>query len=147
MSVLIVGGAGFIGAYLTRRLLRDAVRVVVLDSAFSNVIHEVLTPEELGEVTLVSGDVNSLRDLGHVIREHGVRRLVNLASLLHPVCDHNPPKALAVNVDGQLAVLEAARLWNLEKVVWASSVVVFGDRTHQLVLPVPNDAPHHPVSV
>ncbi len=147
MATLITGGTGFIGAYVSRQLVRRGERVVTFDNLPSNVIHQLLTPDELAEVTMTTGDVTRLADLGHVILEHKIDRVLHLASLLHPVCDQNPPRAIEVNLQGQATVLEAARLWNLKKVVWASSVVVFGDRTKYREPVLPNDAPHHPVSI
>lgn len=145
MTVLITGGTGFIGAYVARRLIQDGQRVVTLDNLPSNVINAVLAPEELDQIRLVTGDVSSLRDVGHAIRDNGVRRVVHLPSLLHPASNENPPLAIQVNVQGQATILEAARLFDLEKVVWASSVVVFGSRGSHAEQVLPNDAPHHPV--
>lgn len=145
MSVLITGGTGFIGAYVARRLIRDGRKVVTLDNLPSNVIHGVLTPGELSQVRFVTGDVSSLRDVGHAIRDNGVNRIVHLPSLLHPASNENPPLAIRVNVQGQATILEAARLFELEKIVWASSVVVFGSRSSHAARVLPNDAPHHPV--
>ncbi|MDR7427267.1 MAG: NAD(P)-dependent oxidoreductase [Armatimonadota bacterium] len=122
MGVLITGGTGFIGAHLARRLVRAGQKVVLLDPSPVNVLQEILTPEELGAVIVVPGHAESLRDLGEAIRTHRVDRIAHLASLLHPACDLNPPQAVQVNVGSHLAVLEAARLWDLKKVVWASSV-------------------------
>lgn len=147
MSVLITGGSGFIGAYTARQLLQSGHKVVTFDSAPSNVIHEVLTPEERAEIHMVTGDVTSLRDLGHAVREHGIRRVIHLASLLHPASGHNPPLAIDVNIRGQAEVLEAARLFELERVVWASTVVIFGPRAAYSQARLPNDAPHRPLNL
>jgi nucleoside-diphosphate-sugar epimerase len=147
MSVLITGGTGFIGAHVARRLLTAGHDVVTLDNLPSNVIHEVLTPAEMAQVETTVGDVTSLRDIGHVIHRHDVDRVIHLASMLHPASNENPPLAIQVNLQGQAAVLEAAHLFGLRKVVWTSSVVVFGDRSQHDSLPLPNDAPHHPGSI
>lgn len=147
MSVLITGGTGFIGAYVARLLVQAGREVVTLDPLPGNVIRDVLAPEELAQVRIVTGDVASLGDVAHAIREHRVDRVVHLASLLHPAADENPALALRVNVEGQLTLLEAARLFDLRKIVWASSVVVFGGRASHPEPVLPNDAPHHPVSI
>ncbi|WP_273846769.1 NAD-dependent epimerase/dehydratase family protein [Rubrobacter calidifluminis] len=147
MSVLITGGAGFIGAYVARVLLGSDRRVITLDPLPSNVIHTVLTPEEISRISFERGDVSSLRDLAHVIQKHGVERVIHLASLLHPACSENPPLAIRVNIQGQTNVLEAARLFGLKKVVWASSAVVFGSRQFHPERPLPDDAPHHPANL
>lgn len=132
---------------MARRLVRSGREVVTLDNLPSNVIHNLLTDEELGQVRFVTGNVSSLRDVGYAIREHGVDRVIHLASLLHPASNENPPLAIHVNIGGQATILEAARLFGLEKVVWASSVVVFGDRALYPRIPLPDDAPHHPIHV
>ncbi|MGH3344643.1 MAG: NAD-dependent epimerase/dehydratase family protein [Carbonactinosporaceae bacterium] len=146
-SVLVTGGTGFIGAYVARCLIRSGHGVATLDNLPSNVIHDVLSPAELERVRSFTGDVSSLRDVAHVIRETGADRVIHLASLLHPAADENPPLAVQVNVQGQATILEAARLLGVRKVVWASSVVVFGPRSRHPALPLPNDAPHHPVTL
>ncbi|MGH3327404.1 MAG: NAD-dependent epimerase/dehydratase family protein [Streptomycetales bacterium] len=145
--VLVTGGTGFIGAYVARSLIRSGQRVATLDNVASNVIHDVLTPAELTQVDRFTGDVSSLRDVAHVIQAAGAERVIHLASLLHPAADENPPLAVQVNVQGQATILEAARLLGVRKVVWASSVVVFGGRSRHPALPLPNDAPHHPVNL
>lgn len=147
MSVLVTGGTGFIGAYVARRLVQEGEKVVTLDNLPSNVINKVLAPEELERVRPVTGDVSSLRDVAHAIRDNRVDRVIHLASLLHPASNENPPLAIKVNVQGQATILEAARLLDLKKVVWASSVVVFGGRSSHTQRLLPNDAPHHPVNL
>lgn len=147
MSVLITGGTGFIGAYVARELIRAGQRVVTLDNLPSNVIHNVLDPEEIAEVRFATGDVSSLRDVALAVHDNEVDRIVHLASLLHPAADQNPPLAIQVNVQGQTTILEAARLFRIKKIVWASSVVVFGGRSSHARRILPNDAPHHPVNL
>lgn len=147
MSVLITGGSGFIGAYVARRLIQDGRRVVTLDNLPSNVIHNVLTPEEISQVHFATGDVSSFGDVAHAICDNGVDRVVHLASLLHPASNENPPLAVQVNIQGQTTILEAARVFDLKKIVWASSVVVFGSRDSHAQRVLPNDATHHPVNL
>lgn len=147
MAVLITGGTGFIGAYVARQLIRAGRQVVTLDPLPGNVIDKVLTPEERSEVRRVAGDVSAFRDVAQAVLDNGVDRVIHLASLLHPTSDEHPSLAVQVNVQGQVTILEAARLLGLKKVVWASSVVVYGSRSSHAQRVLPNDAPHHPVSV
>lgn len=146
-SVLITGGTGFIGAYVARELVRAGRRVATLDPMRGNVIDTVLTREELAEVNFVTGDAASFRDVTQAIRDNKVDRVIHLASLLHPAADENPSLAVHVNVQGQITILEAARLLELTKVVWASSVVVFGPRSAHSDRVLSNDAAHHPVNI
>lgn len=147
MSVLITGGTGFIGAYVARRLIQEGKEVITLDTIPSNVINTVLAPEEISQVKFVTGDVSSFRDVAHAIHANKVDKIIHLASLLHPASDENPPLAIQVNIQGQATILEAARIFDLKKVVWASSVVVFGSRESHPHQVLPNDAVHHPVNL
>lgn len=146
-TVLITGGTGFIGAYVARELIRSGRNVATLDPLHGNVIDKVLTREERQEVHCVTGDVANFRDVAEAICTYNVDRVIHLASLLHPASDEHPSNAIQVNIQGQATVLEAARLFGLKKVVWASSVVVFGPRSLHTDRLVPNNAAHHPVSV
>jgi len=147
MSYLITGGTGFLGSYVTRKLVREGKKVVAYDYLTSNVINNILSEEEMKKVKIVNGDITDQIKLGHVIKENNVDRVIHLASMLHPISNDLPHQAVQVNIQGQVAVLEAARLWNLKKVVWASSVVVYGDRKSHPTLPLPNDAPHCPTTI
>jgi len=144
MAILVTGATGFIGAHICRRLLRQGERVVGLDPMPSNVWEEVLTEDERAEIALVRGDVGSFRDVCSAIKEYGIDRVIHLASLLNPASDENPHLAIRVNISGHANVLEAARILGIKKVVWASSVVVFGPRSRHGALPLANDAPHFP---
>lgn len=147
MSVLITGGTGFIGAYVARRLIQEGKKVITLDTIPSNVINTVLAPKEISQVKFLTGDVSSFRDVAHAIHANKVDKIIHLASLLHPASNENPPLAIQVNIQGQATILEAARIFDLKKVVWASSVVVFGSRESHPHQVLPNDAVHHPVNL
>lgn len=146
-AVLITGGTGFIGAYVARDLVRSGRHVVTLDPLPGNVIDKVLSPEERQEVRVLAGDVANFRNVAEAIHMNNVDRIIHLASLLHPASDTDPMSAIRVNVEGQATVLEAARMFGLKKVVWASSVVVFGPRSAHREPVIPNDATHHPTSI
>lgn len=148
MAILVTGGAGFIGAYLTRRLLAQGKDVVILDLVPTpNVIDEVLSQAERGRIPMVQGDVADLGSLLHAVRSHGVETIVHLAALLIPACQADPAAAVRVNCTGLIHALEAARLFGLRRVVWASSVAVYGPPERYPELPLPDDAPHYPNTV
>jgi UDP-glucose 4-epimerase len=148
MSYLITGGTGFIGSYVLRRIVRAGGRVVAYDlEPDRNAAAQVLTPEELEQVLLVRGDICDAPLLYRTIKENQVACVLHLASLLIPACDADPRLALRVVCEGFTNVLEAARLFDLRRVVWTSSVAVFGSPNDHHEEYVPNDAPHHPRTV
>lgn len=147
MSTLIVGGGSFIGSCVVRELLQAGEQVVAYDvDVRDNAIHRALGPEELARVTFVQGDVLDLLGLLHTARTHGVRDIVHLAAALIPTCEAEPARGVRVNVDGFNHVLEVARLIGTRRVVWASSIAVYGPQSRYAGEP-DEDSPHWPTTV
>lgn len=126
MAIMITGGTGFIGAHVARRLVGVGETVVLFDA------HPDLEAiREIAEhVAVVRGDVTGLLDLLHAVKTHRVDRIVHLAYILGPENEENPPRAIQVNCFGTNNVFEVARLEGLKRVVWASSVAVYGPRSY-----------------
>jgi len=147
MSTLVVGGGSFIGAYAIRELLREGTAVVAYDlDVRDNAVHRILEPAELGRIRFVQGDVLDLVGLLHAAREHDVRDIVHLAAALIPTCEAQPALGVRVNVDGFNHVLEVARVVGARRVVWASSIAVYGPQSAYAGEP-DEDAPHLPTTV
>jgi nucleoside-diphosphate-sugar epimerase len=148
MSYLVTGGTGFIGAYTIRDLLRKGEKVVSFDSSPElSIMGDALTKGEIEKTVRVLGDIGDLPLLLNTIKEHGVDHIVHLASLQIPASDANPHLAVKINCEGTANILEACRIADVRKLVWASSIAVFGPPELYGNKPVPNDAPHYPVSV
>lgn len=147
MTVLVNGGLGFVGSYVVRDLLARGERVVSLDwMVDGNTAQMVLGQEEFSKMTVVSGDVADPYCMNRVIKKHNVQRIVHLASILTSFAIADPALAFRVNCQGLVNVLEAAHLFSVKRVVWASSIGVFGSPEHHPGI-VANDAPHYPDSI
>jgi nucleoside-diphosphate-sugar epimerase len=148
VAYLITGGSGCVGAYVIRDLLARGERVVNYDlDTRQEILQQVVDPQVLEGLVTVSGDITDAANLNRCIKQHQVDRVVHLASLQIPASNANPPLAERIIVGGLINVLEAARLFELKKVVWASSVAVFGLPEEYGNSTVANDAPHRPQSV
>jgi UDP-glucose 4-epimerase len=123
-SVLVTGGTGLIGSFVVRELAKlDKFPVAYdLGPATENL------DDISDKVKVIKGDIQDLGELIHTIKEHGVDRIVHLASLLMFECNRNPMRAFQVNVKGTFNVLEAARITGVKKVVFASSFAVYISR-------------------
>jgi nucleoside-diphosphate-sugar epimerase len=143
MTVLVTGGMGFIGGHVVRALLEQRTDVVTVDvAAEHNQAHLVLTEDELARIVALAGDVADTAFLLRVVREHDVDRLVHLVHAADAT-GRNPAFEVRANTQAFLNVLEAARIFGLERVVWASSSAVFGSAARHAG-PVGRDAPHWP---
>jgi UDP-glucose 4-epimerase len=123
-KVLITGGAGFIGSNLVRALLARGDTVRVLDN-FATGRRENLA-ELLDDVEVVEGDLRSYERVHTAVQ--GVEIVFHQGALGSvPRSVQDPLTSTAVNVEGTLNVLLAARDSGVSRVVAASSSSVYGD--------------------
>lgn len=121
LRALVTGGGGFIGHHLVRRLLTDGYEVRVLDN-FSTGRRERL---EGLDVSLVEGDLRSYERAHAAVR--GTDVVFHLGALPSvPRSVQDPLTTGAVNVEGTLNVLLAARDEDVRRVIFASSSSVYG---------------------
>jgi UDP-glucose 4-epimerase len=136
--VLVTGGGGFIGANLVRGLLERGDEVKVLDN-FSTGNRRNL---EGIDVELVEGELRSYERVHRAVR--GVEVVFHLGALGSvPRSVQDPLTTNAVNVDGTLNVLLAARDEGVRRVVFASSSSVYGSSAQ---LPAQESSPVDPIS-
>jgi len=125
MTTLILGGTGFIGARIAHRLVECGECVVCLD-----VIPDTASVARLRDkVTLLRGDVGRIEDVLNAIKTYHVDRIVDMAYILNSESDQEAHAAVRVNALGVSNAFEAARLLDVERVVYASSIAVYGDQS------------------
>jgi nucleoside-diphosphate-sugar epimerase len=147
-TILVTGGLGFIGSYVVQALLQAGHRIVVIDRLQAgNAADVILGPDERQAATVLSAEIPDVAALCAMLRTHRVERIVHLASPLSAVTESQPLLTVDEMVVPQTAILEAARQCGVRRVVWASSVGVFGRSTDYPTLPIGNDAPHHPLTL
>ena len=145
ITYLVTGGCGFIGSYVIRDLLEEGAKVIVYDFRIhQELLNKIVNQERLEEVIFVQGEILDFFHLMSVIKAHKVRRIIHLASLMTFEAEENPPMAIDVISKGTLNVFEAARILEIEKVVWASSIAVFGAYGSHEEEGISNDTPHRP---
>ena len=133
MSILVIGGAGFIGHRLVRLLVARGQTVTSMDSNPS--AHSFA---DLGQkVTSVRGDVTQFDELMAAMSVAMPERVVNLSYFLGS--EHAPHVAMKLNVLGMDNCFEAARLLGVKHTVYASSLAVNGKQANYGNRPVTED--------
>jgi nucleoside-diphosphate-sugar epimerase len=123
-AVLVVGGAGYIGSIVARRLLKKGYRVRILDSLVygSSAIDEILSHPRL---EFIQGDCRNIQDVVKAMK--GVRSLVHLAAIVgDPACDRDHKTALQINYAATRMMIEVAKGERVRRFVFASSCSVYG---------------------
>jgi nucleoside-diphosphate-sugar epimerase len=137
-KVLVTGGAGFIGSNLAKALRERGDEVRVLDN-FSTGSRANL--DGLG-VEIVEGELRSYERVHNAVR--GVEVVYHLGALGSvPRSVQDPLTSSAVNIEGTLNVLLAARDEGIRRVVFSSSTSVYGTSA---ALPTREDSPLDPIS-
>jgi UDP-glucose 4-epimerase len=144
MKVLITGGMGVIGAEASRRFVREGHRPII----YARHRDEGLIRDILDRVEIELGDVLDLPRLMDVIKRHQVTHIVHAAAFVGAVSQANPALSVQVNVMGMVNVLEAARLFGIERVVYTSAKGVYGPVLGEYgpptYKPMPEDLPKNP---
>jgi UDP-glucose 4-epimerase len=129
---LITGGASMIGAHITEHLIKAGAREIVL---FDN--YSLASPEGINDilqhpqVKLVRGDILRTNELYDNL--DAVDGVFAVAGFLTLPLSLNPPLGVAVNVQGMLNTFEACRYRNVGKVVFSSSIAVYGEPTADII--------------
>jgi nucleoside-diphosphate-sugar epimerase len=140
MHILVTGGAGFIGSHLVRRLVEQGHSVRVLDSLVSGHAHNL--DSVAGAIDMRVADLQD----ADAVREAvvGVDYVFHLAALISVVQSVEQPLLThAINVNGTLGLMEAARAAGVKRLVQVSSAAVYGDPAQ---VPTPEETPPEPLS-
>lgn len=127
MKILVTGGAGFIGSHITEELVNKGYDVIVLDNLSTGRIQNLDAFRE--KINFIEGDIRDLELLKRITKD--VDYIFHEAALSSvPRSMKSPVETNENNITGTLNVLEAARLNNVKRVIYASSSSVYGDSPH-----------------
>ena len=138
-TALVTGGAGFIGSHLVDRLLTLGYRVVVLDNLSAGKLRNVNPAAKFHH-----GDITD-RSVTEVIHREQPELVFHLAAQASvPASTKDPILDANVNVGGTLRLLEAARLYGIDKFIYSSTGgALYGDPEYN---PCPEDHAIEPIS-
>jgi len=123
MKIMVVGSSGYIGRHVVKYLAAEGADIVAFDL--------VPAPAQwcVPGVPFIQGNMANLEEVMAAIVDHGIERIVALGyfmtPLLAPEC-RDLLNAARVNIMGVTNLFEAARLARLQRVVFASTVGIFG---------------------
>ena len=121
LSLLITGGAGFIGSNFIRYTLRvdPAIRIVNLDAlTYAGSLENLRDLPDPARHTFIKGDICDRLLIDKLLREHNIDTIVHFAAESHVDRSiHNPGQFIQTNIVGTFTLLEAARAaWTAKEV-------------------------------
>jgi UDP-glucose 4-epimerase len=139
MTVLVTGGAGYIGSHMVLALLDAGEDVVVLDNLSTGFAW--VLPKE---VPLVTGDMGDQDLVARTVREHEVEAIAHFAAkIVVPDSVADPLGYYLNNTVKSRALIEAAVRSGVRRFIFSSTAAVYGEPA---TVPVPEDLPLDPVS-
>ncbi|WP_129116328.1 NAD-dependent epimerase/dehydratase family protein [Halegenticoccus tardaugens] len=154
MTVVVIGASGYLGTYVVDELLARNYEVVGFDLAPSEALRS--RASRTARLSVERENMRSFAALSNVLTTYDVEGIIQLAYYGTPEkglldsAETNPYEASNTNVEGFNNILEAARQFDIDSVVWASSTVVYGPPAFYEALaidPVDEESPTAPESL
>jgi UDP-glucose 4-epimerase len=140
-TILVTGGAGYIGSHAVLALQQAGYQVVVLDNLVYG--HRELV-ESVLKAELVVGDTNDRALLDHLFSTHDIAAVMHFAAYAYVgESVTEPAKYYRNNVTGTLTLLEAMVDANIKKFVFSSTCATYGVPK---TVPIPEDHPQDPIN-
>jgi UDP-glucose 4-epimerase len=140
-KVLVIGGAGFIGSFVIRELLKyDVSEVIIYDNFARGKIENIedCLKDQRCHLYENGGDIRDIDLMDTVMKDVDYVFHLSAMWLLH--CKDFPRTAFHVNIEGTFNVLEACVKNKIKKLIYSSSASVYGDAAQ---VPMTEDHPYN----
>jgi nucleoside-diphosphate-sugar epimerase len=127
-SILVTGGAGFIGSNIAETLLAQGYRVVIVDDLSTGKMENILEIEGNGNFKFVKGSILDSGLLRSIIKSENISLISHqaaLSSVSKSMAD--PVKTVETNVAGTANLFHIASQYGCRRIVFASSSSIYGD--------------------
>ena len=139
LTVLVSGGAGYIGSHAVLALRDHGIKTIVIDNLTTGFRWAV--PED---VPLIEGDVGDLAWVSSQIQDHDIGAILHFAgSVVVPESVSNPLKYYENNTSNSRALIEAAVTSGVRHFIFSSTAATYGIPDQ---VPVTEDAPKQPIN-
>ena len=124
-TVLVTGGAGFIGSHLCERLVKDGYQVICLDNLSAGRLDNIKDFQD--KLTFIQGDANNLVDLEPIFKDNKLDAVFHYAAVVGVRRTAENPLEVLDDIKGIRNIFGLALRYGKPKVVFASSSEVYGE--------------------
>jgi nucleoside-diphosphate-sugar epimerase len=139
LTTLVTGAGGFLGRTLVEHLLERGQEVLAVDRQ--------IPAQAPARADWRQGDISRPDFAASLLAGERIRWVAHLAYVLPPDSENAPDRAVATNCAGSAVVFEAARKAAVERVVWTSSMAVYGPASRYSGRLVDESAEVHPATL
>ncbi len=140
MSILVVGGAGYIGSHMVLELIKSGENVIVIDSLITG--HKEAVHKD---AQLFIGDIKDKDFLREVFKNNNIQSVIDFAAFsLVGESVSEPLKYFENNVYGTICLLEIMKEFNVKEIVFSSTAATFGEPEKNPILESASTIPTNP---
>jgi UDP-glucose 4-epimerase len=142
-SVLITGGAGFIGSHLTDRVIvENPSQVIVVDNFFlGSELNLISAAKKFPNIEIKRADASNFQSMMQLVKKHQVEVVFDLATIPLPTSLEYPSWTLSTNIEMATTFCELSRLNMIEELVHLSTSETYGSASY---VPMPESHPRNP---
>ncbi|NPE27394.1 NAD-dependent epimerase/dehydratase family protein [Methanococcoides sp. SA1] len=123
-TILVIGGAGFIGSVLVRKLLAKGYKVKVLDN-FTYGDEGIKDIKDENDLELIDGDIRNIQTVVNAVK--GADAVAHLAAIVgDPACDLNAEETVEINYLASKMIAEVCKHHQVNRLVFISTCSVYG---------------------
>lgn len=139
MSVLVLGGAGYIGSHMVKTLVEAGRDVVVADALFTGHRDAVNSAAKFYQV-----DIRNKTALSEVFDKENIEQVVHFAAFsIVPESVANPLKYFDNNTSGMITLLEVMKEHDVKQIVFSSTAATYGNPVN---IPIKETDPQNPIN-
>lgn len=123
ISILVTGGAGYIGSHIVEHLIKKRFQVIILDNLKTG-SKKLVNKKSI----FIKGDINNQKLLKKIFDKYNIYTIIHLAGLIDVIESHkNKKKYYRNNVLGTLNLLKSIKVSSVKNFIFSSSAGVYGN--------------------
>lgn len=144
MTILVTGGAGYVGSHCVLALLKKEYDVMIYDNLSTGHLETVEELKKHGKVDFVQGDLLDRARLEKMLDGKNIEAVIHFAAFSQVgESVKNPEKYYTNNVIGTLNLLSAMLVHNIKKIVFSSTAATYGEPKY---IPIDEEHPQSPIN-
>ena len=129
-TILVTGGAGYIGSHTVIELIKEGYKTVIIDNLSNSKMESVSRVEKIvnEKIPFVKGDINDKEILRKIFTDYKIDAVINFAG--YKAVGESVQKPIEYyqnNIGGLLSLVEVMKEFNCKNLVFSSSATVYGD--------------------
>jgi len=122
-TILITGGAGYIGSHIVEKLVKTKAKIVILDNLITG-YKKLINKKAI----FIKGDIKNYKKLSNIVKKYNINSIIHLAAYLNiSDAEKNKKKYYLNNVIGTLNIVKCCSYESVKNIVFSSSCSIYGN--------------------